>query len=293
MASRSARTASWNALPAILIGDDGKVKRLLHGETLKLSGDTKVIDAGGRTVLPGLIDAHGHVMGLGFGALQLDLVGTTSLAELQQRLRAYAAANPGSGWIIGRGWNQENWAGKRFPTSADLDAVVSDRPVWLERVDGHASVGNSAALKAAGITAATVRRRAGGSRTACSSTPRPSWSSSKIPAPDAATYDAALAKAQELMLSNGLTAAADMGTSAADWAAMNRAGRATHAQRADHELCRGHSGDARDQRRPPDRGSVRRPAPSRSGSNYTPTARSARAGRGSRRPITTCPRRAG
>ena len=130
----------------ILIGNDGKVKRLLHGEMLKLGGDTKVIDARGRTLLPGLIDAHGHVMGLGFGALQLDLVGTPSLADLQARLKAYAASNPGRGWIIGRGWNQENWAGKRFPTSADLDAVVADRPVWLERVDGHAAVANSAAL---------------------------------------------------------------------------------------------------------------------------------------------------
>ena len=56
---------------------------------------------------------------------------------------------------IGRGWNQELWADKRFPTAADLDAVVGDRPVWLERVDGHAAVGNSAALRAAGITAQT------------------------------------------------------------------------------------------------------------------------------------------
>ncbi|HEU4877540.1 MAG TPA: amidohydrolase family protein, partial [Sphingomicrobium sp.] len=139
----------------ILIGDDGKVKRLLHGETLKLGGDTKVVDAAGRTVLPGLIDAHGHVMALGFGALQLDLTGTTSIADLQQRLKAYAAANPDAKWILGRGWNQELWADKRFPTAADLDAVVSDRPVWLGRVDGHASVGNSAALKATGISAQT------------------------------------------------------------------------------------------------------------------------------------------
>src|SRR6478609_10361132 len=68
----------------ILIGDDGKVKRLLHGEMLKLR-DAKVIDAGGKTVLPGLIDAHGHIMSLGFSALQLDLTGTKSVSELQQR----------------------------------------------------------------------------------------------------------------------------------------------------------------------------------------------------------------
>jgi predicted amidohydrolase YtcJ len=210
----------------MLIGDDGKVKRLLHGEMLKLGGDTKVIDARGRTLLPGLIDAHGHVMGLGFGALQLDLVGTPSLADLQARLKAYAAANPGRGWIIGRGWNQENWAGKRFPTSADLDAVVADRPVWLERVDGHASVGNSAALKAAGITAATRAPSGGRIENGLFVDAATELVASKIPAPSAAAYDAAFAKAQQLMLATGLTAAADMGTSRDDWAAMNRAGRA-------------------------------------------------------------------
>src|SRR5207342_1407959 len=128
----------------ILIGGDGKVKRLLHGEMLKLR-DTNVVDAKGQTVVPGLIDAHGHVMALGFTALQLDLTGTTSLADLQARLKAYAEANPNAKWIIGRGWNQELWAEKRFPTSADLDAVVADRPVWLARVDGHAGVANGTA----------------------------------------------------------------------------------------------------------------------------------------------------
>ena len=142
----------------VLIGDDGRVKRLLHGEKMKLA-NTIVVDAGGRTMLPGLIDAHGHVMGLGFAALQLDLTGTKSLAELQQRLGAYSRANPGTGWIRGGGWNQENWADKKFPTSADLDAIVADRPVWLDRVDGHAAVGNSAALAAAGITAASPDRK--------------------------------------------------------------------------------------------------------------------------------------
>ena len=210
----------------ILIGDDGKVKRLLHGETLKLGGDTKVVDAAGRTVLPGLIDAHGHVMALGFGALQLDLTGTTSIADLQQRLKAYAAANPDAKWILGRGWNQELWADKRFPTATDLDAVVSDRPVWLGRVDGHASVGNSAALKATGISAQTKAPAGGRIENGLFVDAATELVESKIPAPDAAAYDAALAKAQELMLATGLTAAADMGSSPADWAAMNRAGQA-------------------------------------------------------------------
>ena len=143
---------------------------------------------------PGLIDAHGHVMGLGFGALQLDLTGTTSLADPQQRL-GLRRRESRRRWIVGRGWNQELWADKRFPTAADLDAVVADRPVWLERVDGHAAVANSAALRAAGITAATRRRPGGRIETACSSTRRWNWWT-KIPAPTRPTTRA-LAEAQE------------------------------------------------------------------------------------------------
>ncbi len=209
----------------ILVGDDGKVKRVLHGEMLKLR-DTKVIDAGGRTLLPGLIDAHAHVTPLGFAALQLDLSGTRSLAELQQRLKDYAAANPQARWILGRGWNQELWADKRFPTSADIDTVVSDRPVWLGRVDGHAAVANSAAMQAAGFSLNTQAPTGGRIENGLFVDAAMSLIESKIPAPTPTEQDAALAKAQELMLANGLTAAADMGTTPDEWAAMNRAGAA-------------------------------------------------------------------
>jgi len=209
----------------LVIGNDGKVVQLIRAKDKKqLARITKRIDAGGRTLLPGLIDAHGHVMGLGFGALQLDLTGTSSLADLQQRLKAYAAANPQAKWIVGRGWNQETWADKRFPTAADLDAVVSDRPVWLGRVDSHAGVVNSAALKAAGITAATKAPAGGRIENGLFVDAAMALVEDKIPDPTGAEMDAALAKAQELMLANGLTAAADMGTSADDWATMNRAG---------------------------------------------------------------------
>jgi predicted amidohydrolase YtcJ len=207
----------------ILIGDDGKVKRLLHGEMLKLR-DATVVDAGGRTVLPGLIDAHGHVMALGFNALQLDLTGTKSLADLQQRLKDYAAANPNARWILGRGWNQELWPDKRFPTAADIDAVVSDRPVWLGRVDGHAAIANTAAMQAAGYSLNTQAPGGGRIENGLFVDAAMSLIESKIPAPSPAEQDAALAKAQEQMLAVGLTAAADMGTLPDEWAAMNRAG---------------------------------------------------------------------
>jgi predicted amidohydrolase YtcJ len=213
----------------ILIGNDGKVKRLLRGEMLKLGGGTKVVDARGRTVLPGLIDAHGHVLGLGFGALQLDLVGTPSLADLQRRLKAYAAANPGSGWIIGRGWTQENWAGKRFPTSADLDAVVADRPVWLERVDGHAAWANSRAIQIAGVTAANkdtnggrIERDAKGAPAGVFVDGAMGLVEKFIPKATPRERNAAFLAAQDKLLSLGITASADMGTTTDDWLTYRR-----------------------------------------------------------------------
>jgi len=107
---------------------------------------------GGKTLLPGLIDAHGHVFGLGQMLTQLDLSQTTSLEGALKAIADYSRANAGQGWLRGRGWNQENWKLGRFPTAADVDTVVSDRPVWFERVDGHAGWANSRALAAAGIT---------------------------------------------------------------------------------------------------------------------------------------------
>jgi len=215
---------------AILIGDDGKVQAVWSFGP-KPRGATKVIDGGGKTLLPGLIDAHGHVMGLGLAALQLDLVGTTSVNDLRERLRAYAK-RPGPVWIVGRGWNQELWSSKAFPTAADLDAVVRERPVVLERVDGHAVVVNSKALEIAGITAATkdpvggkIERDPNGKPTGLLVDAAMDIVGKKVPEPSQVRLTEALDKAQEQLLSVGVTATGDMGTSAADWAAMQAAGR--------------------------------------------------------------------
>jgi predicted amidohydrolase YtcJ len=113
------------------------------------------VDMHNQTVLPGLIDAHGHVFGLGDMLTQLDLSGTASLAEALKATAIYSSANPQQSWLRGRGWNQEIWKLGRFPTAFELDAAVPGRPVWLERVDGHAGWANSAALKLAGITNGT------------------------------------------------------------------------------------------------------------------------------------------
>lgn len=213
----------------ILIGDDGRVKRLsTERASMKMTGadNVSVIDGHGRTLLPGLIDAHGHVLGLGFSALQLDLVGTSSLADLQQRLKDYAAAHPDARWIVGRGWNQELWPDKNFPTAANLDAVVADRPVALERVDGHALVANSAAMKAAGITADTKAPPGGQIQNGLFVDAAMELVNKAVPAATPTELDEALAKAQDILLSCGITGVGSMSTALGDWNTMRRAGEA-------------------------------------------------------------------
>lgn len=136
-----------------LVIKNGKVVKT-GDDTLKNTfPDAKLIDAKGNTLLPGLIDAHGHVIGLGDNLSQLDVRGAKSVAEITTKLEQFAKNK--QGWILGRGWNQELWSDTRFPTAKDLDKVVNDRPVVLSRVDSHAIWVNSKALELAGITAAT------------------------------------------------------------------------------------------------------------------------------------------
>jgi predicted amidohydrolase YtcJ len=114
-----------------------------------------VVDAAGSTILPGLTDAHAHLYGLGLSLDVVRLVGATSYNEVIERVRQRAATTAAGEWILGRGWDQNDWPVKEFPTAAQLDAAVPDRPVWLKRVDGHAGLANSSAMRAAGVTAAT------------------------------------------------------------------------------------------------------------------------------------------
>jgi predicted amidohydrolase YtcJ len=214
----------------IWIGDDGRVRQLLNRGDRRPERPRYLLNGRGRTLLPGLFDAHGHVMGLGRGALVLDLSDTNSLAEAQERIRAYAAANPTPRWVIGRGWNQERWGLGRFPTAADLDAAVADRPVWLRRVDGHAGWANSAAMREAEVTAQTQApeggriERAGRNPSGIFVDNAQALVERSVPPPLPIVRDRAFARAQEILLSNGITATADMGTSAEDWAVMRRAG---------------------------------------------------------------------
>jgi len=120
-------------------------------EVMAAHPELPVQSAGGRAVIPGFIDAHGHFMGLGTQRLQVQLRGTRSVEEVIQRLKAYAEDLPEGTWITGRGWNQELWPGRAFPTAADLDAHFPDTPVWLRRIDGHAAWANTAAMEAADL----------------------------------------------------------------------------------------------------------------------------------------------
>ena len=130
---------------------DASGKILAVGSTGELQArypQARRLDVGSATVVPGLIDAHAHVGGLGFAMMSADLVGTASKAEVLARLRENAKGLKPGEWLVGRGWDQNDWPEKTFPNAADLDAAFPDRPVWLSRIDGHAGWANSAAMRA-------------------------------------------------------------------------------------------------------------------------------------------------
>lgn len=134
---------------AMAFDDTGRILALGDTATLvKRYPKAQRLDVGRATVIPGLIDAHAHVAGLGMTMLSADLVGTSGKDDVLRRLQAFAQQLPAGAWLIGRGWDQNDWPEKRFPSVADLDAAFPDRPVWLERIDGHAGWANSAAMRA-------------------------------------------------------------------------------------------------------------------------------------------------
>jgi predicted amidohydrolase YtcJ len=180
------------------------------------------INLGGAAAFPGFSDAHVHLTGVGMQAMLLDLVGVESIVAMQERLRAYAAAHT-EGPIVGRGWIETHWPERRFPNRADLDAVVSDRPVVLERIDGHAVVANSAALQLGGIDANTaspsggsIERDASGAATGMLIDNAISLVQASLPAPTPAQTRQALLQAGQIYASRGWTGICNMSTSAAE-----------------------------------------------------------------------------
>ncbi len=114
--------------------------------------NTQVLDLQGRTVIPGMTDAHAHVAGLGAALRNVDLTGTASYDEVIARVVERARATPRGEWVIGRGWDQNDWGDTRWPTHEALTRAVPDHPVYLTRVDGHAGLANALAMQRANLT---------------------------------------------------------------------------------------------------------------------------------------------
>ncbi len=130
---------------------DGKIVAIGNKTDLTKEFEAKdSLDAQGKSIYPGFIDGHAHFLAYGQGLQTVDLVGTQSWAEIVEKVKNFAAQNP-EGWILGRGWDQNDWADKRFPTNEQLNQLFPDRPVLLTRVDGHAAMANQNALEMAGI----------------------------------------------------------------------------------------------------------------------------------------------
>lgn len=212
----------WNAGGGIeVLGSGGDPRRDHPG--------ARIIDAGGRDVVPGLIDAHGHVMNLGFSLLRANLVDARDKQEVLARLREFEKTLPEGAWLLGRGWDQNDWPGKAFPTAADLDAAFPDRPVWLRRVDGHAGWANSAALRAvtrdlSGDWQPDGGRilRADGRATGIFVDTAMALVEAVVPAPSDALRAQALERSLQAAVAHGLTGVHDMGVSVADLALMRR-----------------------------------------------------------------------
>jgi predicted amidohydrolase YtcJ len=207
----------------LVFADDGKIVAAGDEALLADYPDATRIDGNGHSLLPGLTDAHAHVYGLGFLARSLDLAGVTSLRAALGKIAEYAEMWPSSGWIQGRGWNQVLWPVKEFPSAADIDAVVSDRPVWLRRIDGHAGWANSAALEIAGIDADTpdpiggkIIRDSAGKTTGVLVDKAMDLMTAHLPTPDKNDVRQAYSLANARLVSLGITGVHDVGISVSE-----------------------------------------------------------------------------
>ncbi|SMC00541.1 Amidohydrolase 3 [Hymenobacter roseosalivarius DSM 11622] len=175
------------------------------------------VDAGGQFIYPGFYDAHCHFYRYALGLRYADLVGTTSWGDVVSTLQRQRQQYPQAAWLIGRGWDQNDWPTKQFPTKDTLDKLFPNVPVLITRVDGHAAIVNQKALDLAGITTRTpvsggvIGRDAIGQLTGLLVDNAVDLVSAKIPEPSATEANAALLQAQQLCVAVGLTSLADAG----------------------------------------------------------------------------------
>jgi len=211
----------FDASGAVLAHGDANELRRAHAER-SMPLRERIIDG---TVIPGLIDAHGHVLSLGLSLMQANLVGTRSVEEVVARVREKSVGAPRGAWLMGRGWDQNDWAEREFPTRATLDKAFPTQPVWLSRVDGHAGWANSKALSLAGITAATpdpqggkILRDASGEPTGVLVDQAMVLMQKAVPKLDKDTRRRAVRLALQHASAAGLTGVHDAGVSRADLA---------------------------------------------------------------------------
>ena len=202
----------------LVFDDDGRVIATGDESLLARYPDTLRIDGDGRTVLPGLIDAHAHVYGYGLLRNTIDLAGTPSVDDAVERIADYAASKPHERWILGRGWNQVLWSVREFPTAAQIDKVVTDRPAWLRRIDGHAGWANTATLNIAGIDDNTpdpvggkIIRDGNGHATGILIDRAMNLVEKHVPPPEKSDVRAAIHSAIDTLLAEGMTGVHDAG----------------------------------------------------------------------------------
>jgi len=195
------------------------------GSTADLEGRyqaTRTVDARGQFIYPGFYDAHCHFYRYALGLRSANLVGASSWAETVGRLTQHRQQQPAAAWLTGRGWDQNDWPGHRFPTKDTLDALFPNVPVLITRVDGHAALVNQKALDLAGVTARTpisggvIGRDAQGRLTGLLVDNAVKLVAAKIPEPSPAEADAALLQGQQNCLTVGLTSLADAGLNKED-----------------------------------------------------------------------------
>ncbi|MCH8159703.1 MAG: amidohydrolase [Proteobacteria bacterium] len=210
--------AGMRQFSTLIFADDGKVIATGNADLLQKYENARRINGAGRTLLPGLIDAHAHVSSLGLLKSNLNLAGIPSVAAAVAEISRYAKVKPHARWILGRGWNQVIWPLQEFPTASHIDAVVSDRPVWLRRIDGHAGWANSTALAQAGIDDDTtdpiggkIIRDDNGHATGVLVDKAMGLMTAQLPEPDKNEIRAAIHSAVDALLAEGMTGVHDAG----------------------------------------------------------------------------------
>jgi predicted amidohydrolase YtcJ len=197
---------------------DGKILEAGSSASIREKYNGELYDAAGKAVYPGFIDGHTHFYRYGQGLQTVDLSGTESWDEITGRVKAFGDKNK-EGWLIGRGWDQNDWDRKEFPDNRLLNELYPSRPVVLSRIDGHAVIANDAALKIAGISAGQqltggIIETVNGKLTGILVDNAVDLITAKIPEPEAAQTNKALLAAQKNCFAAGLTSVVDCGLDA-------------------------------------------------------------------------------